>query len=134
MNLLFFRSKGTCTCRHKFAHVELQFSDSSTTSILRNPGRVHILENPLFNSHKSFGLSVTPETERLMRYYAEHCDDVFSSITMYWNFIIPIWTRREGTFCSAYICKLLQIAGYCSELDPYRTSPDDLYNWFYEEG
>lgn len=124
-----FFSGGNC-CRHKYSHVELRFSDGTVTSITRNPGRVHLIydkqmSNPLYSGF--YQISVSPVIEQQMRYYAETCTESFSSFSMYWNFLFPCTVRRWGFFCSAYICKLLHIASFCTDLDPYRTSPDDLY-------
>lgn len=118
-------------CGHKYSHVELRFSDYTVTSITRYPGKVHLIpgkqmSNPLYSGF--FEIAITPLIERKMRNYAETCEESFSSLTMYWNFLFSCCTiRRYGFFCSAYICKLLQIAGFCEGMDPYRTSPDDLY-------
>ncbi len=119
-------------CGHRYSHVELRFSDGSVTSITRFPGRVHLIQdkqmsNPLYSGF--YQIAVSPIIEQKMRYYAETCSESFSSFSMYWNFLCPACctVRKWGFFCSAYICKLLHIAGFCEEMDPYRVSPDDLY-------
>jgi len=119
------------TCRHRYTHVELRFSDYTVTSITRYPGRVHLIQdkkmsNPRYRGF--FEVATTFDNEAKMRHYAETCTEGFSSFSMYWNFIVPFCPiRRWGFFCSAYICKLLQIGGFCEGMDPYRASPDDLF-------
>jgi len=118
------------SCLQKYGHVEVQFSDGTTTSITRDPGIVHLIPKRLMNYSCFFEISITEEQENEMIDFAQIYPKRFSLITMYWNFL-PIFKnfpRRSGTFCSEYICCLLQIAGFCESLDSYRTSPDDLYH------
>jgi hypothetical protein len=130
----FFASSRTiCACGHRYAHVELRFSDYTSTSITRSPGVVHVLQGKKMSSPNYrcfFQISVSPAVEEEMMDFANSCTEQFSLVAMYWNFVPVLrrWPiRNRGTFCSAYVCKLLQIAGYCHGLDPYLTSPDALF-------
>lgn len=123
----------TNSCFQKYGHVELRFSDYTVTSITQNPGVVHILKdkkmsNPNYSCF--FEIAVEPEVEESMIQFAHEYPKQFSVITMYFNFlpILKNYPRRTGTFCSEYICCLLQVGGFCESLDSYRTSPDDLFN------
>ena len=132
----FASSRNVCSCGYRYAHVELRFSDYSVTSITRTPtGKVHIIpgkrmSNPMYCCF--FEVVIEPTVEEQMVQFAEQSLDMtsFSAIAMYWNFTpllrrYPI--RKLGTFCSAYVCRLLQIGELCQELDPDTTSPDDLF-------
>lgn len=118
------------SCFQKYGHVEIRFSDYTSTSITRDSKFVHLIPKNMTKYSCFFQINVSEDIEEEMKDFANEYPKEFSVVTMYWNFL-PIFKnfpRRKGTFCSEYICNLLKIAGFCQELDSYRTSPDDLYN------
>jgi hypothetical protein len=127
----FASSRNACACGHRYAHVELRFSDYSVTSITRAPtGKVHIIPDKRMSNTNYccfFELAVNPEVEERMMSYAQTNNAEFSVLAMYLNFLCCFTIRSRGTFCSAYVCRLLQLAGMCNDLDPDRTSPDHLF-------
>jgi hypothetical protein len=121
-----------------FSHVELMFSDGTVTSITQHPGFVHYDSNRYLSntSYKYFfEIYVSPKEELVMDTYAKSCVNnkiTFNKCGMYWNFIpcLSYFAYTNGgksMFCSEYVTKLLQTIGYLSNLDPSKTSPNDLY-------
>jgi hypothetical protein len=130
----FASSRNVCSCGYRYAHVEVRFSDYCVTSITRAPtGKVHIIPGKRMSNPNYccfFEIALESKVEEEMVEFAERYDAGFSSLVMYWNFapILRNWPIRGwGTFCSAYVCRLLQIADLCQGMDPDRTSPDDLF-------
>jgi hypothetical protein len=131
----FFRVNSCCS---KYGHVEIRFSDGTITSITRDPGYVHFEPGRLMTRYNCFfQIHLTSLEEEAMEQKAfdAHQNKVpFSYMSMIWNFA-PL-TRNyplNGEFCSSYVTKLLQMVGYCEELDPRRTSPDDLFKCLVED-
>jgi hypothetical protein len=119
-------------CGQRYSHVELRFSDYVVTSITKSPGVAYFipgkrLSNPGYRCF--FDVAVDPHVEEAMRDYAERFHEPFSSLSMFWNFTCGscCCIRTRGTFCSAYICRILQVGGLCEALDPQTTSPDRLF-------
>lgn len=137
----FASSRNACACGHRYSHVELRFSDYSVTSITKTPtGKVHLIPQKRMSNPNYccfFEIAVRPEVEDEMLKFAErHADSTtFSILAMYTNFICCFTVRNpQSTFCSAYVCRLLQICDVCKGLDPDRTSPDDLFEELSADG
>ena len=133
----FFKTQSpSCWISQTYEHVELRFSDGTTTSITRDPGRVHYDASRLLSNRNYscfFQVVLDPETENYMQKlaarYANSEDCRFSYMAMLWNFA-PI-TRNfpiDGLFCSQYVTVLLNAAELASDCPPKTTSPDDLFN------
>jgi hypothetical protein len=116
------------SCFQKYGHVEVRFSDGTSTSITRDSEYVHLLPKTLVRYSCFFQVAISQEMENEMMIFASEYPKKFSTFTMYWNFIFKKYPIRRGTFCSEYICCLLQLAGFCQNMDSYVTTPDDLYN------
>lgn len=131
----FFRARGCGQCFQKYEHVELRFSDGTTTSITSDPGRVHydqyrVLSNEHYACFMSVGVTKEQEEAMMNLAWDHHNNGTgFNRIAMYWNFVCclcPIRTK-ESVFCSQYVVILLQAANLLLDLDPSRTSPTSLY-------
>ena len=121
-----------------YSHVELRFSDGAVTSITQSPGIVHYdTSRMLSNSGYQcfYEIEIDLEIEKAMQAYAKMCAEKkipFNRIAVYWNFVpilscMPIKANGDAYFCSEYITTLLQKAGFCADLDPATTSPNDVY-------
>ena len=119
---------------HNFSHVEMRFSDGTTTSVTQN-SPVHYKERLLSNPNYThfWKITVTDKQEQEMmdmakEYYEKNIE--FNTLGMWCNFLpCCIAVKRKGkvVFCSEYIVMLLQHAGIMHGIRPETTSPNDLY-------
>ena len=123
---------------HVYSHVELRFSDGSTTSITQDTGYVHYDKNrTLSNAGYTcfYEIDIDETIETIVQEYAMQCNErkiPFNTWAVYWNFLpicsnYPIRANTKAFFCSEYITTLMHKINQCPELIPELTSPTDLY-------
>jgi len=126
----------TRACRAMFGpavHVDLMFDDNHATTILAN-GAVTLEPRSLSNQKKRFmHLPVTHEQNMAMRSFAQTCTTRkigFNSSGFYRCAFKGIRRRCDNSqfFCSEYMTRLLQYAGYLQGVEPGFCHPTMLYN------
>lgn len=127
-----------------FTHVELRFSDGKGTSITSKSGKIHYENRLHTRQNYSFVAEylLTEGEERRVQSLAEDMFDQgvgFNRRGFLLNFlpiIGKLWAGEASdgsVFCTEYIVKLLHEANRLLDVDPHRTSPQQLYHIMLDE-